>query len=537
MKTYKLSDILKLARYMEILIDGEVETDADGNYIINIGYTRVSTDKQADEGFGLEIQNGILVDYCERNRIKNLVVFSDDGYTGTKMERPALQGIIKMITNFNNRKSKIKIGTMIIPKIDRLGRTMLGTLQFIQDYIVCAKDSMGSEVNQNADDINFISVEENYCRIEKNNPQGKFLLMLFASLAEFDRDLIVQKLKRGRKARAASGKWQGGGTPPYGYIYDSKLGELIVVPEEAAKVKEVYRLYIEEKLSPQKIADKLGFKGEKTVSDMLRRKLYAGYITRYTTKNKDPNKQEPYEEYDGLHDAIISLETWLEAQDEIDNRKIVRGKSTYLLTGLLYCGECGAKMRYQKWGELTKLICYSQQKSKPYLVKDENCDIEKYVAEDVEKAVIAELFRLTYLGDENKKKSVSEFDLIASLQTDLKKEKAKLSRLYDYLEDGDADEILHEKIQNSKKRIADLEHQLDSEAEQIEITRKVVKAKTILRTLESTWEHMTQTERQKVCRELIESVVINKDGVVDVHLKLRSYLVDKNLLGEESEAE
>ena len=52
-------------------------------------------------------------------------------------------------------------------------------------------------------------------------------------------------------------------------------------------------------------------------------------------------------------------------------------KANYLLTGLLYCGKCGAKMRYQKWDKKNnraKLICYSQQKSKSYLIKDYNCD-------------------------------------------------------------------------------------------------------------------------------------------------------------------
>lgn len=519
MKTYKLSDILNLNAYMHIPIDGDVETDDNGNFIVNIGYTRVSTDKQADEGFGLDIQNNVLLDYCKRNRIENLAIFTDDGYTGTKMERPALQGIIKMITDFNNGKSKIRIGTMIIPKIDRLGRTMLGTLQFIQDYIVCSKDSMGSTVNRNEEDINFISVEENYCRIEKNNPQGKFLLMLFASLAEFDRDLIVQKLKRGRQARAASGKWQGGGKPPYGYTYDVKKGELFVVPEQAAKVREVFRLYIEEKLSPQKIADRLGFTSEKVVTDILKRKLLAGYITRNG------------EEYLGIHEPIISLETWLDAQDEMESRKVVRGDSNYLLSGLLVCGECGAKMRYQKWNKHTgecKLICYSQQGSKSYLVKDENCDNEKYWQSDVENAVIAELFRLTYLGNEDNKKTAQEFNPIKALDAELKKEKKKLSRYYTLFAEGIGDDtILRENMQTCQKRIGELENQLQSEIEQIEIKRKVSKAKKIFRTLEGTWEHMTQAEKQSVCRELIEDVVIHKNGVIDVHLKLRSYLVNK----------
>jgi len=537
MKKYKLSDILKLSPYMQIAIDGEVDIDEDGNYVIDVGYTRVSTDKQAEEGYGLDIQTERICNVAKGNGSKALVIFCDDGYTGTKMERPALQGIIKLINDFNNRKTKIRINAMYVFKIDRLGRTMLGTVQFIQDYLVRKKDSMGSKINNNDYDINFIATDDQACRIERDNPQGKFLLMLFASLAEYDRDLIVQKMKRGRKARAASGKWQGGGTPPYGYVYDKEQGELIVVPEEAAIVKEIYRLYIDEKLSPQKIADKLGLRSDKFVTDALKRKLYAGFITRYTTKQKDKSKQEPYEEYAGIHEAIIPLETWLDAQDEMESRKVVRGDSNYLLSGLLFCGECGAKMRYQKWGKTVKLICYSQQKSKDYLVKDENCDLEKYVSTDVEDAVVAELFRLTYLGDENKKKAQSEFNPIAAISSELAKERRKLSRYYTlFAENTGDDNILRENMQNCQKRIAELEKQLESETEQLEIERKIIKAKKIFRTLEGTWEHMTQAERQTVCRELIESVVINKGGVVDVHLKLRSYLIDKEPISEESEA-
>ena len=135
-KNYKLTNILELSRYMKIAIDDSVETDENGNYLINVGYLRVSTDRQADLGYGLDLQETAVVNYCKLNGYKNLVLFIDDGYTGTNMERPALQGIISMIQDFNKEKSHIRINTMVIPRMDRLGRTLLGTLQFIQDYIV-----------------------------------------------------------------------------------------------------------------------------------------------------------------------------------------------------------------------------------------------------------------------------------------------------------------------------------------------------------------------------------------------------------------
>ena len=240
-RTYHLKNILDLKHNMKIVIDEAVELDEDDNFLINVGYLRVSTDRQADLGFGLDIQEADIVRWCTANGYKNLVLFIDDGYTGTNMERPALQEIMGAITDFNTGKSHIRVNSLVVARIDRLGRSLLGTLQFIQDYIVAAKDSKNSAVNRNREDINFVSVAENYCRIDKDNPQGKFLLMLFATLAEFDRDQIVEKLKRGRQARVASGKWMGGGKVPFGYRYNKETSSLEVVPEEAEVVREIFR--------------------------------------------------------------------------------------------------------------------------------------------------------------------------------------------------------------------------------------------------------------------------------------------------------
>ena len=83
-KTYKLENILDLKSYMKIAIDEKVEKDADGNYLVNFGYLRVSTDKQADEGYGLDVQEKTVIKCCEAEDLTNLVLFIDDGYTGLK---------------------------------------------------------------------------------------------------------------------------------------------------------------------------------------------------------------------------------------------------------------------------------------------------------------------------------------------------------------------------------------------------------------------------------------------------------------------
>ncbi len=515
-KTYHLRDILELRSHMRIAIDDAVPQDADGSFLMNIGYLRVSTDRQADLGFGLDIQEADIVRYCRANGYPNLVLFIDDGYTGTRMDRPALQDIISHISDYNAGRTRIRVDSLIVARIDRLGRTLLGTLQFLQDYIVCAKDSKNSTVNRNREDINFVSVAENFCRIDKDNPQGKFMLMLFATLAEFDRDQIVEKLKRGRMARVASGKWMGGGKTPYGYRYDKDSSSLIIVPEEAAIVREIFRLYIEEKTPPQKIAERFGFSGDRAITQILKRKSLTGCIVY--------NGQE----YPGNHEAIIPSETWEAAQEELERRSVHRTSSHYLLSGLVYCGECGAKMRYQKWGSPgRKFVCYSQQTNKKNLIRDENCDNERYWADDVEQAVIEELFRLAYLGQEENSKAVGSVDPIGVLQGELAKERRRLSRLYDFEDEDEPDDVLREKILDVKKRMAHIEAQIREEEEKSGIEKKLRKARGILRTLRSTWPHMSELERQTVCQALIDRVVLYKNGVIDVHLKLQSYLISQ----------
>ncbi|MDD6679571.1 MAG: recombinase family protein, partial [Firmicutes bacterium] len=209
-KKIKLSNILELSNYMRIVMDDCVETDEDGNYLINVGYLRVSTDKQADEGYGLDIQEKNVISLCKSKGMTNLVLFIDDGYTGTKMERPALDGIKAMINDFNDGSTSIRISAMVVNKMDRLGRTLLGTLQFLQDYLFAQSDSK-STINRNKQCVSFYSVDEPGCSFDKKTPMVTFMLGIFCTLAEFDRDTIVDKLRNGRKARVESGKWLGGG--------------------------------------------------------------------------------------------------------------------------------------------------------------------------------------------------------------------------------------------------------------------------------------------------------------------------------------
>lgn len=518
-KVTHLKDIIKLQPNMKILIDERVEKDADGSFVVNVGYIRVSTDKQADKGYGLDIQEKSVLNYCQMKNYDNLLLLVDDGYTGTKMDRPGLNTFIRMIEDYNDGRSNVKINSFTIPRIDRLSRSLLGTLQFIQDYIVSQKDSKNSAVNRNREDIDFISIAEQYCRIDKDNPQGKLILMMFASFAEFDRDMITEKMQKGKLERVETGKWLWSGRNPYGYRYNKEIGKLETVPEEAAKIKEVFRLYIEEKLSMQQIADRLGFKSDQVVNQILRRKSLTGCIT-----YKD-------DEFAGEHEAIISLERWNEAQTEIANRSVAKSTSAYLLSGLVFCADCGARMRYQIWDKNTrecKIVCYSTQKSKKNLIKDPDCQNKHFWQTEIEAAVIDELFRLQYLADASKKKETAFLEPLSVLQQQLNGYKTQLARSYKLFSlAGEDDEVLLKQIAEIQRQIKTTEQQIREEEKNNEVKKKIENACDLLRNLKQTWPHMTPQEQQAVCRELIERITISSSGEVNVHLKLNSYLANK----------
>ena len=524
-KKVKLKDILTIYPNMKILKDDYIEIDAEGNYLINVGYERVSTDKQAEKGFGLDIQEGKLKKEIEYRDYPNFVAFVDDGYTGTEFtKRPALNLIIEIINNFNAGKSNIRIVNFVVPRIDRLGRSMFGILQFCQDYLLASEDAKYSKINKNKKDIAFMSIDEPNVSINPSNPMGKMTMMLFAMLAEYDRDNIVIKMRQGKVARLESGKWLGGGNVPYGYRYNKDTGKLEIIEEQAKKIRETFRLYIDEHMSPNKIAEILGFTSDVFVRNIINRKSLTGCII---YNDKDGEHEVP-----NAHDAIISLYRWEEGQEEMAKRSTNRGDSENMLMGLCICGECNGKMRYQKYGNYHKIVCYSHYKStKPSLVKDPNCPNLTFTADDVEDAVIQKLFEFSYLGDNSAVKNddslVSVVEVLNNSLKDLDKQTNILMKSLKLAKTDKVIEEITKEMDELEAQKITIRRQIEREEKEQAIKIKVDRARELLKNLKDTFPSMTKKEKQTVCSELIESIVIYKNYNIDVNLKLKSYLINK----------
>ena len=317
----------------------------------NVAYLRVSTEAQTEK-YGLDMQKQKILEYCEKKGVKIDKWYVDGGYSGSKLDRPDIQQLL-------DDSERGLISCVYIYKLDRMSRDVIDTLNLL--YRVLPK--YGVQVVSMTEDLKF------------ENPMDKVMIGVNAIMGQYEREVIYMRTRAGMKERVKKGLWMGGGRTPYGYYYDRNDGILHPKEDEAEVVRKAYRLYIDG-YSCERISKMLGFKGERIVIQILKRKSNIGII------------EYKGEEYKGLHEPIVDEHTFYQAQECMKKRHTnSHVTNDNILTGLCYCGVCGARMRYQKWGKYHKLICYSQQASKIYMIKDSNCDNAKARAEEIEAEV------------------------------------------------------------------------------------------------------------------------------------------------------
>lgn len=442
-------------------------------------YIRVSTDSQYEEGYSVEAQQEKLEAYCKLKDITNYEVYIDGGWSGSNINRPEMKRMITDITQG-------KINAVIVYKLDRLSRSQKDTVFLLEDVF-------------NPNNCDFISLNENF---DTTSPYGKAMIGILSVFAQLERENIRERTRMGMHERVKSGLWMGGDTVPFGYDYDKEQG--ILVPNEHAKdVQEIFDLYIQG-YSTTRLAKMYDVASDRHVTQILDRITYLGDI------------QYSGETFKGKHEAIIDEKTFQKAQIARRNRSTKNTvTSSYLLTGLLYCDKCGAKMRYQKWGKGLKIYCYSQQTSKTNLVKDPNCDNIKYDADDVEHYVINALFKLTDEIAAQDCSVVPQKSATKTLQERYNKIATKIKRLYNlYAESGN--ELLLETIKENQTELADVDKLIKHENLSVAATEEVNDRNELAKNLRSVWESLSMDEKHRVLRVFIDKITLYRDRI-EVH--------------------
>ncbi len=438
-------------------------------------YSRVSTDMQA-EGYSIDAQKELLVSYCKIKGIQNYSFYVDAGYSGSNMNRPGLERLKE------DCKEK-RVNVVIVYKLDRLSRSQKDTLFLIEEVFI-------------PNGVDFISISENF---DTATPFGKAMIGILSVFAQLERETIRERTRMGMKERVKAGYFPGGGKLPYGYDYDKQKG-ILVRNERAEDVKKMYEMYIDG-YSTGRIAETFGIRYDSMIKNILKSKINCGIIEYNGT------------DYDGLHEPIVDKKTYLAAMDIMNNKsnKYVR-VSKNLLTGILYCGVCGAKMRYQKWGNAGhKICCYSRQSDKPYMIKDKNCDNKKNNADEVERLVTGELFKMSLdpemIVSQKGSDGARTYDI---LQKKIDENDKRISNLLNFIARGVA-------VEETERKIADI----SAENDKLKLKLREISAqddnlrnfREKITGLSDVWNDLDTQKRRAIILSLVDRIVITYDDI------------------------
>lgn len=142
-------------------------------------YARVST---TDQSTGMESQVRVLKQYCEQNNITNVEFFTDEGVSGTKSSRPALD---RMMTAVENDE----ITSVVVYSFSRFARSTTHLLNALQIF--------------KRKSVHFVSLTE---KIDTNSAVGVAIFSILASISQLERDLIADRVKIGLANARAKGK-------------------------------------------------------------------------------------------------------------------------------------------------------------------------------------------------------------------------------------------------------------------------------------------------------------------------------------------
>ena len=198
--------------------------------------------------------------------------------------------------------------------------------------------------------------------LDTSTPMGRFVMQMLGSMAELDRENILEQTRAGRETVIRHGYWPGG-APPLGYRLEHgqrsakgrRRAKLLENPEEARIIRHIFRLYVEDKMNLTETSAYLNASGVPTSSELrkgkpatwnvsrvqsiLRHPVYDGEYVYRRRKNKDGREQ-----VSGDSPHLVEHGIWQAAQDRLTNnlRTSKRNmKRLYLLRGIPRCGLCG----------------------------------------------------------------------------------------------------------------------------------------------------------------------------------------------------
>jgi DNA invertase Pin-like site-specific DNA recombinase len=248
-------------------------------------YTRKSTDEGLEKEFNtLDAQRDACEAYITSQRAEGWVLvrdrYDDGGFSGGTLERPALRRLLRDI-------EAGLVDVIVVYKIDRLSRSLMDFAKLVE-----VMDAHG---------VTFVSVTQSF---NTTTSMGRLTLNILLSFAQFEREVIGERIRDKFAASRARGMWMGGKVP---LGYDVVARKLIVNDDEAARVRRVFELFAEtgsgvetvRRLLAEGATSKSGRPLDKgDVYKLLHNRTYVGEAAHKGNI------------YPGEHEAIVPRELW-----------------------------------------------------------------------------------------------------------------------------------------------------------------------------------------------------------------------------------
>ena len=186
-------------------------------------YTRVSTDQGLEQDFNsLDAQHDAAEAYIRSQAHAGWTLirarYDDGGYSGGSTDRPALQ---RLLADVKARK----VDVIVVYKVDRLTRSLADFAKLVELF-----DGHG---------VSFVSVTQQF---NTTTSMGRLTLNVLLSFAQFEREVTSERIRDKIAASKRKGLWVGGMVP---LGYETKDRNIVVVEDEAERVRTVFRRYLE----------------------------------------------------------------------------------------------------------------------------------------------------------------------------------------------------------------------------------------------------------------------------------------------------
>ena len=509
-------------------------------------YTRVSSDQQK-ENKTIDSQVDELLHFADEQGyvVPEEYIFRDEGYSGAILVRPGLEKV-------RDLSAEGQVQAVLIYSPDRLSRNYAYQVVLIDEFASCNTEVL------------FINSPK------ADTPEEALLLQFQGMISEYERAMIKERSRRGKRFKAKSGVVSVMCGAPYGYKYIKKTDETAACYEvnerEATVVREMFRMYTEDfcgigaiakKFTTERIPTRknIGRWERSVIWAMLRNPAYCGKacygktehaerqrITKplranggYVAKNRC-NREKPREEWIEIAvPAIITQEIFDIAQERLKSNKLHSQRNTKietLLQGMMVCSECGYSLyrTYTETSAKKRIYYYRCFGSDPYRfegVRKCNCKpIRQDYLDDLVWQQIQELLKDPTLIQREVEKRIEQTkntSPVLKQKEALLKQRSKLSQSMDKLLDAYQEGLIT--IAQLRIRMPELQRRLKATEKELENLKhheltldqrlQYLDAQSFASQLGVNIDSLDIKEKKKILRLLVKEVVVG-DDLIDI---------------------